>query len=113
MATAVVALSGRVCVGKTTLAERLTDEPGGIRLSTREVLKRELKYPLAVTEREALQTLGHLRDLATAGAWVADAVSPAAKVTDSFVIVDAVRVRSQLEHLKRDQRVMHIHLTAP
>jgi adenylosuccinate synthase len=102
----VVAISGRVCAGKTTLATHLEREIPGHRVSTRELLQKRF----SVHGRSELQLAGAELDRATAGRWVADAISKLA--SDLSVIVDAVRITGQLEGLRDCAATFHVHLWA-
>jgi adenylosuccinate synthase len=110
--TRVAVLSGRICAGKTTLALRLAARPGGIYVSTRDVLKEHMSDGRGKTEREALQELGRRLDQETDGRWLRDAVTSRARNASGLVIVDAVRIAEQIEHLAQTFDVVHIHLTA-
>lgn len=107
---AVVAISGRVCAGKTTLAKGLAITPRLARLSTRAVLIEAADS----ADRRGLQRAGEVLDAATGGKWVADAVRKwASSAIDSAVAVDAVRIAGQIGALRNEWPVVHIHLTAP
>jgi adenylosuccinate synthase len=82
-------------------------------VSTRDVLRERLNPSRASTEREALQELGRRLDHETGGRWISDAVVPVAEGPHRLVIVDAVRIAEQLNHLRESLQVVHIHLTAP
>lgn len=115
MASHIVAVSGRIASGKSTLANGLAAQFGCIRVSTRELLHELL--PKTADAREDLQAAGEMLDRRTGGSWIAQAV---AKRTvglepDATLIVDAVRIRGQVDGLRRafGSRVLHLHLTAP
>ncbi|HEV7640517.1 MAG TPA: hypothetical protein VGO39_06620 [Gaiellaceae bacterium] len=108
----VVALSGRVCAGKTTLGEAIVEVAGGLRVSTREILVRHA----GTTGRAALQRAGASLDLATRGAWVPDGVLDEVALlaeTPPWVIVDSIRIPEQLDRLSSTWSVCHVHVTAP
>jgi len=109
----VVLLSGPVASGKTTLAESLEAKYGFHRFKTRQLIQsiREVK-----TERRALQRAGEALDRKTGGHWVADALGKVVQTLadDSCIVVDSVRIKSQIDAVRRafGARVIHIHLTA-
>lgn len=115
MAARIVAISGRIASGKTTLADGLTGQFGCLRVSTRELLHELL--PKTAAARADLQAAGEALDRRTGGAWVAQAVAKriVGLPTGVTMIVDAVRIRGQIDGLRRafGSRVLHLHLSAP
>jgi adenylate kinase family enzyme len=108
---AVVALSGPVGAGKTTLASGLERAVDGIVVSTRELLRQQ-----APTENRAgLQQLGEELDALRGGEWVAQPVLARRRELPAtqLIIVDAVRTGDQVTALRVEAQVCHIHLTAP
>src|SRR5688572_25206871 len=95
----IIALSGAVSSGKSTLARRLAERYEGDRFSTRHLLTRATGSDV---ERAALQAAGDALDRETGGAWVADALSRevAELPEDAVVIVDAVRIAGQVDALR-------------
>lgn len=111
----IVLLSGQVSSGKTTLCENLVNNFGFHALKTKEVIK-QLAGKIE-QERGALQEFGERLDRKTRGEWVCTALARLqSEIEDceSFV-VDAVRIKGQIEAIRRayGSRVVHIHLTAP
>lgn len=106
----VVALSGPIASGKTTLAGGLAEEFGAVALSTRQLLL-ERK---GAADRRSLQVLGDQLDSTEGGLWIARPVQQLLDglAADTVVVVDAVRKLAQLEALRHVARVFHIHLTA-
>lgn len=112
----IIAVSGPVSSGKSTLATNLKKSLGDVRVfSTRELIREQLGTE---SERSALQRAGERLDSKTNGAWIAKAL--AAKTArgefdEEFVVVDSVRIKQQVHGLRRafGSRVSHIHLTAP
>ena len=112
----IVAISGKIASGKTTLAESLAKGFGCHRMSTRELILQLL--PSTEDSRAGLQAAGETLDRRTGGAWVAKAVAKAGMNrpdTDGVLIVDSVRIRGQIDGLRRafGPRILHLHLTAP
>ena len=109
-----VVLSGRICSGKTTLADGLSEVIGASRLSTRDVLR---KLAVGPVDRRTLQELGRELDVRTQGRWLATAFGEATETVtplpNSAVVVDAVRIAAQLEALRKVATVFHVHLVAP
>ena len=116
MAGRIVVISGRIGAGKTSLAESLAREFGCLRISTRELILALLTD--TPESRSALQAAGEKLDRRTGGSWVADAIAKSGlsrQGADTVVIVDSVRIRGQIDALRRvyGPRVLHLHLTAP
>lgn len=107
----VVALSGAVGSGKSTVAEALVAVVGGERLSTRRMI---IDLTGVDSERGALQEAGDRLDAETGFSWIADAVGQKWDGADGLLIVDAVRRIEQVEHLRRlfPDAVRHVHLVA-
>jgi adenylosuccinate synthase len=110
----VVALSGPVCAGKTTLAGRLADGATTSTISTRQILMSRREAAECGHRRTSLQDLGDRLDRTTGGTWLADAVRPllGEAKSHSAAVIDAIRTTDQLRALKRISRVVHVHLTA-
>lgn len=116
----IVAVSGRVGAGKSTLASLLAERYQARYVRTQDLMRehaeaRETPLP---NERRALQEFGEQLDAETSGAWVAQAISESLTSDDdgsALLIVDAVRRKDQIDHLREvfPSRVMHIHLDAP
>ncbi len=108
----IVALSGPMCAGKTTLAHGLASRSGVVTVATRCVLA--ARYAgRQTTTRSRLQELGDDLDARVGGAWVRDGVREAlADDAASIAVVDALRTRAQLSAIGAEWRTFHIHLTA-
>jgi adenylosuccinate synthase len=119
MARVVVALSGPVASGKSTLAERLHQRYGAHVVRTQDVIEDLAQERLGrrLAERRALQEYGDSLDGATDGTWVASAVEPLlhALPDRTVVVVDAVRIQEQVDALRGlfGRGVVHVHLHAP
>lgn len=116
MADRVIALSGPISCGKSTLAGALHSSFKMQIFKTREVLRETVK-PHQNENRKALQLAGEHLDKSTSGAWVVkhleywlqncpDAVD---------VVIDSARIRGQVDALRKafGPKVIHVHLTAP
>ena len=111
----VIALSGPVSSGKSTLATSLADWSPKIRIfKTHEMIRHRLGPK---PERRTLQEAGELLDKRTGGDWVAQDL---AKKTldlpdDASAVVDSIRITDQVAELRKvfGSRVIHVHLTAP
>lgn len=119
MSKVVVALSGPVAAGKSTLATSLHARYGARVVRSHELLEQIAteRHGRGLGERRALQEFGELLDRETGGAWLADAVNALAQdLPDrSVIVVDAVRIQAQVDSL-RDQlgrQVVHVHVHAP
>ena len=114
MSGKVILLSGPIGSGKSTLANSLTSEYGGVLFKTNELIA-QLR-PAAATDRETMQEAGDALDRATSGQWVQEALVSRLDnlASSSMVVVDAVRIRSQIDGIRQafGNRVYHVHLTA-
>lgn len=109
----IVVVSGPVAGGKSHLARALADRFDRVRLSTREILLRELGDDEPT--RPILQRVGAELDNRTDGRWVADGFSTAVfEAPQRLVIIDAVRTANQIHALRRafGREVRHVHVTA-
>ena len=109
----IIALSGAVASGKSTLADALVERLGANILSTRALIK---TLRAAADERGILQMAGDALDDATAGSWVADGVAErlGELAADAVLVVDAVRKPMQVARLRErwPGRIRHVHLQA-
>ncbi|HET7023584.1 MAG TPA: adenylosuccinate synthetase [Gemmatimonadales bacterium] len=82
-------------------------------VKTHEIITATKTVPM---ERQALQEAGEALDNETGGSWVADYVASLATAPDAptIIIIDAVRLKLQIDHLRKafKEVVTHIHLTA-
>jgi adenylosuccinate synthase len=108
----IVLLSGRICTGKSTLAEALKKGFGFETVSTREFLRareQDLK-----PERGEMQNYGEWLDGKTRGAWVRDDLAIAIEnlPADAMLVVDSIRAKCQIDRLRESYRpiVVHVHL---
>lgn len=109
-------MSGPVGSGKSSLAKKLADYLGATHIKTNaliEALKEDVN-----PSREDLQAAGDALDSETDGRWVGKEVFALVQRfpegEPAFVIVDAVRIKSQVHHLRAffSSAFVHIHLTA-
>jgi adenylosuccinate synthase len=110
----IIALSGAVASGKTTVGKAILDRFPGVRLSTRETI---LARTGVANERTGLQEAGDRLDVETDGGWVADAVADALPDPENaqFLVVDAVRKPEQVRYLRErfgSSMVRHVHVIA-
>ncbi len=110
----IVLLSGKVSAGKTTLCDQLVARFGAHPLKTKEIIAS--LAPKIQAERGAMQRHGELLDRRTKGAWVCEALARKADAIDgdALIVVDAVRIMSQIDAIRRayGPRVIHVHLEA-
>src|SRR5258707_9164948 len=101
----VVAISGPVGAGKSTLARHLAEQFGGLHVRTQDLMRaRAVAYGDQLpAERRALQDYGDVLDKETDGGWVAEgtvkAIGELASAPD-LVVVDSVRLNAQVERLR-------------
>jgi len=112
----VLVISGPIGAGKSTLAQGLVERHGAQRVSSRELLLARLGEGSG--DRRSLQEVGAALDRETGGRWVADSVKEVLQRREGLprpLVVDSVRVASQVEALRRalGSRVIHVHLSAP
>lgn len=114
MAVTIVALSGPVCAGKSTLVDMLVTRLSATRLKTNELLRQ--RVPKVRQSREAFQRAGDRLDRETGGRWVTEGVidllNARPQNQDQLVVVDAIRIEPQLRALRKAYPVVHIHLDA-
>lgn len=114
----VVAISGAVGTGKSTLATALARQFTATHLRTQELMRTlsTLRGHPVPPDRSALQVLGDQYDTDTNGRWVAEGVGEwaATSAADGIVLVDAVRTLQQVEGLRDafGAAVTHVHLDA-
>lgn len=114
----IILLSGPVSAGKTTLALALEHRWGVRVFKTQQLIRSIAKVGY---ERAALQRAGEALDRRTKGRWVVDALTRELALNDKAVrpggsvVVDAVRITSQIEAIREafGARVAHVHLVAP
>lgn len=107
----IVALSGPVGSGKTTLAEGL-GRLGFEILKTREILVKKTDSVV----RKSLQRAGDDLDKETNGQWVLDELSKIIRSENEkkMFLVDSVRIKEQVDFVREAYgNVIHVHLTAP
>lgn len=118
MGKTIIAVSGAVAAGKTSLARQLEARYGAQIFRTVRMLqaRAEAEGLGLLNDRKALQHYGEELDRRTAYTWVAQDLAPrVAELPDrSVIVIDAIRVRDQLTSLQRTfgRRITHVHLTA-
>jgi adenylosuccinate synthase len=108
-----VLLSGRVCAGKTSLAQNLLRQPGATTLKSKALIEQILARSRA--DRRALQNEGEKLDKRTDGKWLSAELNKLLMNDPSIrlVIVDAVRIEQQVRWIRQSGwPVVHVHLTA-
>lgn len=110
----IILLSGPVAAGKTTLGDALVNRYSFHRIKTRQLIRTAMGTE---AERGHLQKAGEFLDASTNGKWVADALGNEISQlsSDSVILVDSVRIESQIEAIRNSygSSVIHIHLSAP
>lgn len=110
--TAIV-LSGKVCAGKSTLAEALATRAGATLVKSKDLILQNL--PHNEHTRVAMQDAGDQLDLETGGRWLSDELNKRImnEKSLSLIVVDAVRIADQVRFLRQGGwSVIHVHLNA-
>jgi len=110
--TAIV-LSGRICSGKSTLANSFKAAKDAVLVKTKDILIQRLSRVHG--SRFALQRAGDRLDRETAGRWVADTLNRLVFTERSApcVVVDSVRTADQVKYIRQGGwGVLHVHLSA-
>ena len=117
MSLTVLVLSGQVGAGKSTLAQRLVNRYGGHRISTHALLTERLGCGCY---RRARRLAGRRRAAGSAdegcmGPGDAQSHIDALPPDVELVIIDAVRIKGQLDSLREayGRRLVHLYLRAP
>lgn len=108
-----LALSGPVGVGKSSFTRILEQRFGAVVHSTRAMLATRG----TAANRKDLQDAGETADRETDGSWVADELTKILSAEpDQVVIVDAIRIKKQVDHIRRtfgaQWRVWHVFIDA-
>ena len=113
--TPLIALSGPMASGKSTLAGELKSSAGALIITTHGPLY--ARVSTASPARRELQDAGVALDRETGGRWVLDHCrrEMGKNPGTSLAVLDCVRNQDQLRHIgaEWDGPVLHIHLTAP
>jgi adenylosuccinate synthase len=111
----VVILSGEIAAGKTTLAEKLSEDFDFKILKTREALQTlfEKEINEETPDRSSLQKFGEQLDTKSNGEWVMNHFQSHVR-NNQRVIIDAARIKSQIDAFRNayGYHVVHIHLKA-
>lgn len=108
-----VVLSGRVSVGKSTLAMQLHTKAGATLLKSKDLITEQIHGP--DTGRQLTKTAAQKLDRETGGRWLADALNRRLMNNEKFdfLVIDAVRIPSQIHFLRQSGwSVTHVHLEA-
>ena len=113
----VVLISGRICTGKSDLAQSLVTEFGYRIFRSSEILVEVAKGRNVDADRLSLQKLGDQLDSETNHRWLFNAFQEGVKgLPDSEpVVIDNIRTAEQLECFRTSRHldVLHVHLYAP
>lgn len=116
MPSHIILLSGQISSGKSTLSKGLAEKYSLKIFKTSDVLRQKINGNLNIN-RVSLQEIGDKLDQETNGKWILDEMHILGfnNEIQEGVIVDSVRTRAQIDHIKNQfwPRVIHIHLTAP
>jgi len=111
----IIAFSGPVSSGKSSLSKTLGERYGFVEFRTRDVLR---TLNSDTDDRQMLQKRGDELDILTNGEWVRDALvrTAAEHAEQATILVDSVRIKNQVDALRKafgPARVVHVHVTAP
>lgn len=107
-----IAISGPVCAGKTTLAAGIARVREARILTTRLLIADHLGRAPDELTRGELQRAGEELDEERGGDWVAEQVWDLSRGSSAPVVVDAVRNSDQLLALREHAGIFHVHLAA-
>ncbi len=115
----IVVLSGEICTGKSTLADKLEVAFGFKHCKTKEGLEYhgQKKLKGQTPDRGYLQKLGEQLDSSGGGKWVLDYFQHLYQKefhNNKFYVIDSVRILKQITHIREAYSyfVFHIHLEA-
>lgn len=113
----VVLISGRICTGKTELAECLSEKFGYHVIRSSQILKGKATARGESFDRLSLQALGDALDKETNHRWLFEEYEAIAEglPADRAIVIDSIRTAAQLEQFRsrRHLEVVHVHLYAP
>lgn len=113
----VVLISGRICTGKTELAECPSEKFGYYVIRTSQLLKGKATARGQRFDRLSLQAFGDALDIETNNRWLFNEFEAIAEglPVDRPVVIDSIRTSAQLEQFRssRHLEVVHVHLYAP
>jgi adenylosuccinate synthase len=107
-----VAISGPVCAGKSTLANGLAEGGQAKVLTTRLLIARFLDRRPEELSRAQLQEAGDRLDLERGGGWVADEIAVLRLGEPDLIVVDSIRNAEQLAEVRAVSDAFHVHLRA-
>lgn len=110
--TSLVAISGPVCAGKSTLARALAVSRDSKILTTRGLIACFLDRRPEELSRAQLQEAGDRLDSERGGRWVADEITLLLREENAMVLIDAIRNAEQLDAIRAVADALHVHLTA-
>lgn len=115
----ILVLSGEICTGKSTLAEKLKSQYGFLHCKTRDGLNyyADQKLKGAAPERDFFQKLGEELDITGGGKWVLDYFQYLYSehfAQNNFYLIDSARILKQVQHIRDAYSyvVYHVHLQA-
>src|ERR1700722_11192260 len=113
----IIILSGEICTGKTTLADKLEADFGFQRCKTRAGLSyyADQRPPSEREDRSFQQPFGARLDVETDGKWVLDYFQHLYHKEfelHKHYLIDSVRIKEQVQHIRNAYSffVYHIHL---
>lgn len=113
----IILVSGRICSGKTTLANSFHDNFNYRIVKSNDLLLTFSGSLEIEKERKSLQRFGTDLDEKTQGRWLLDGFVQNLKeyACSEGYIIDAVRNKDQIEYFQKQygRRVVHVHLEAP
>jgi adenylosuccinate synthase len=115
----ILVLSGEICTGKSTLADKLEDRFGFKRCKTKEGLLHFASKKLngKVPDRDFLQKYGEQLDTKGKGKWVLEYFQHLYERdfdNNKLYVIDSIRILKQVQHIREAYSyfVFHIHLEA-
>lgn len=112
----IVLVSGKICSGKSSLAELFHEKYEYKILKSSELLKNYAQDKGVKQERKALQLFGEKLDEETNDRWLFDELINAInQYPHAGFFIDAVRSVKQIDHIRQffGRNVVHVHLVTP
>lgn len=113
----VVLITGKICTGKSSLANDLANDFDYHIIRTRLLIEEQAKKRNLSTDRNSLQSLGDQLDEESEHKWLFNTFHEIEKNLDSSknIVIDNIRNKKQLDQFRQhfSSEIVHVHLYAP